>query len=257
LRKGRPIVRFRSIRVGAEAVQAARVPAGPCRSRSLRMRAAKRRVDYAISSCLRPVFTSVISSFIQPTNKLGADVRLKMTGRKPLSNPGANLGVAGMSRLAARLVAASMLAMVGTTAGAQSPVSPTTESVPSAAATDPTAPSAPIQESPGCAGPCGPDVDWKKIPRIRPFPRTGNWSVPPAGPGCYSALDCLRGDYLQGPPKYPLPRFCNDASGIPLVKLDISAIQFRGTELGQRRPGQRRSATLCTATSSPTSQLGT
>ncbi|MBX9579407.1 MAG: alginate export family protein [Gemmataceae bacterium] len=53
----------------------------------------------------------------------------------------------------------------------------------------------------------GSEFYWKKVPRVRPFPRIGNFSVPPAGPGYYSALDCLRGEELKGPPKYPYPRF--------------------------------------------------
>ncbi|MCI0700309.1 MAG: alginate export family protein [Planctomycetia bacterium] len=54
---------------------------------------------------------------------------------------------------------------------------------------------------------CECEFDWKKIPRVRPFPRIGNFPVLPTGPGYYSALDQLCGDYLKGPPKYPYPRF--------------------------------------------------
>lgn len=50
-------------------------------------------------------------------------------------------------------------------------------------------------------------LDWKTIPRVRSFPRTGNFSVPPTDPGYYSLLDQLRGTYLEGQPKYPYPRF--------------------------------------------------
>ena len=52
---------------------------------------------------------------------------------------------------------------------------------------------------------CG--VDWKKIPRVRKFPKPGNAPVLPSGPGSYSALDQLRGECLKAPPKYPYPRF--------------------------------------------------
>jgi alginate export protein len=55
----------------------------------------------------------------------------------------------------------------------------------------------------GCE--CG--FDWKQIPRVRPFPRIGNFAVLPSGPGYYSALDRLRGECLQAPPKYPYPRW--------------------------------------------------
>lgn len=51
---------------------------------------------------------------------------------------------------------------------------------------------------------CGPD--WKKIPRVRPFPRPGFFPVLPTGPGFYSLQDQLRGECLQAPPKYPYPR---------------------------------------------------
>lgn len=54
--------------------------------------------------------------------------------------------------------------------------------------------------------PCDP-FDWKQVPRVRAFPRPGNFSVPPAGPGYYALLDACRGDCLQAPPKYPYPRF--------------------------------------------------
>ena len=50
------------------------------------------------------------------------------------------------------------------------------------------------------------DVDWKKIPRVRSFPRLGFFPVPPTGPGYYSLLDHLNGDERTGPPKYPYPR---------------------------------------------------
>jgi hypothetical protein len=54
---------------------------------------------------------------------------------------------------------------------------------------------------------CAPDFDWKQVPRVRPFPRIGNFSIPPGGPGYYSALDHLHGELLPAPPKYPYPRF--------------------------------------------------
>ena len=54
---------------------------------------------------------------------------------------------------------------------------------------------------------CSCEFDWKKVPRVRPFPRPGNFPILPTGPGYYSALDELRGECLKGPPKYPYPRF--------------------------------------------------
>jgi hypothetical protein len=54
---------------------------------------------------------------------------------------------------------------------------------------------------------CKDAFDWKQVPRVRPFPRIGNFPVLPTGEGYYSALDCLRGESLKAPPKYPYPRF--------------------------------------------------
>jgi hypothetical protein len=82
----------------------------------------------------------------------------------------------------------------------EAPVAP----VPNAAPTAPPAASSaapPVQECP-CDG-----FDWKKVPRVRPFPRIGNFPVLAAGPGYYSALDQLRGECLKAPPKHPYPRF--------------------------------------------------
>jgi hypothetical protein len=67
---------------------------------------------------------------------------------------------------------------------------------------DPAVPAAPAAT---CEA-CGSVFDWKKVPRNRPHPRIGNWFVAPAGPGYYSALDRIRGEVLQAPPKYPYPR---------------------------------------------------
>lgn len=64
-------------------------------------------------------------------------------------------------------------------------------------------PGAPAEAA--CA-PCGSVFDWKKVPRVRPLPRVGNFPVPPTGEGYYSALDQLRGERLKAPPKYPYPR---------------------------------------------------
>ena len=51
------------------------------------------------------------------------------------------------------------------------------------------------------------EFDWKSVPRVRPFPRPGNFPIPPAGPGYYSLFDHIRGDFLNTPPQYPYPRF--------------------------------------------------
>lgn len=69
----------------------------------------------------------------------------------------------------------------------------------------PTAPADCPPAPPECA--CASTFDWKKVPRVRPLPRIGNFPVLPTGPGYYSALDHLRGECLNAPPKYPYPRF--------------------------------------------------
>jgi hypothetical protein len=42
---------------------------------------------------------------------------------------------------------------------------------------------------------------------VTPLPRVGMFAIPPTGCGYYSALDLLRGEVRQTPPKYPYPRF--------------------------------------------------
>jgi len=113
-----------------------------------------------------------------------------------------------MSPLAFRLMAAATLTLSGPVslpawAGEPAPISAPAAPI----AADPAAAAPVSPDVVSCAEPCGPVVDWKKIPRVRPFPRIGNWSVPPLGPGYYSVLDHLRSECLQGPPKYPYPRF--------------------------------------------------
>lgn len=81
---------------------------------------------------------------------------------------------------------------------------PATDTKPVEAAVAPVATPAPATPCDTCP-PCGPD--WKKIPRVRPFPRPGFFPVLPTGPGYYSLQDQLRGECLQAPPKYPYPRF--------------------------------------------------
>jgi hypothetical protein len=60
--------------------------------------------------------------------------------------------------------------------------------------------------------PAGPACDGcedilKKVPPVRPHPRPGFFSIPPAGPGYYSLADALTGTWREGPPKYPYVRF--------------------------------------------------
>jgi hypothetical protein len=48
---------------------------------------------------------------------------------------------------------------------------------------------------------------WALSPPVEVFSRPGWFPLPPTTPGSYSLLDCVRGEYLKGPPKYPYPRF--------------------------------------------------
>lgn len=50
-------------------------------------------------------------------------------------------------------------------------------------------------------------VDWKKVPPVRVYPRTGDFPVPPTGPGYYSLHDWLTCNYREAPPKFPYFRF--------------------------------------------------
>ncbi len=52
---------------------------------------------------------------------------------------------------------------------------------------------------------------WAKVPPVTPIPRPGNFIVSPTGPGYYSLLDWLEGNYRDKPPKFPWPPFCIDA----------------------------------------------
>jgi alginate export protein len=48
---------------------------------------------------------------------------------------------------------------------------------------------------------------WAKVPPIRPLPRPGTFPMPPSGPGYYSLLDVVQGNYREGPPKIPYSAF--------------------------------------------------
>lgn len=57
----------------------------------------------------------------------------------------------------------------------------------------------------GCRNCCA--FDFSKTPPIWPAPRAGNFPNPPKGPGYYSLLDQIRGEYRENPPKYGYPPF--------------------------------------------------
>ncbi len=58
---------------------------------------------------------------------------------------------------------------------------------------------------PGCekADDGKPANPWAKIPPVRILPRVGNFPIPPTGPGYYSLLDFLKGNYREKPPRFP------------------------------------------------------
>ncbi len=60
--------------------------------------------------------------------------------------------------------------------------------------------------------PCDPPKSvWAKVPPVTPIPRPGNFFILPTGPGYYSLLDVVEGNYREKPPKFPYPPFCIDA----------------------------------------------
>lgn len=53
--------------------------------------------------------------------------------------------------------------------------------------------------------PAAPPSFWETAPPVRLYPRVGNFSVPPTGPGYYSLKDCLTDHFREAPPRYPYP----------------------------------------------------
>jgi hypothetical protein len=62
----------------------------------------------------------------------------------------------------------------------------------------------PVGDGAPCGGPADP---WANFPPVEKFPQIGNAFIPPGGPGYYSLLDVLRGEYREAPPKYGYPRY--------------------------------------------------
>lgn len=68
-------------------------------------------------------------------------------------------------------------------------------------------PAAPaISDADAAAEACCDGFDWTKNPPVDKHPRPGVFTIPPAGPAYYSVVDLIRGDYREGPPKYPYSR---------------------------------------------------
>ena len=114
-----------------------------------------------------------------------------------------------MSRCALALAVAAVLEFANSGAVHADPPVPPASPTQAADAPVPETVSDPLSAAaaPACACACACEFDWTKVPRVRPFPRIGNFPVLPSGPGYYSVLDQLHGNYLNGPPKYPYPRF--------------------------------------------------
>jgi hypothetical protein len=49
---------------------------------------------------------------------------------------------------------------------------------------------------------------WLKVPPIFPMPRTGDFPIPPSGPGYYSLWDCVQDKYREKPPQAPYGAVC-------------------------------------------------
>ena len=71
----------------------------------------------------------------------------------------------------------------------------------------PAVPAAPCADCADACPTCQTGFDFKNVPVTRPLPKFGNFPVAPAGPGYYSVLDTLTGNYRKAPPKYAYPRF--------------------------------------------------
>src|SRR5262249_42005794 len=63
--------------------------------------------------------------------------------------------------------------------------------------------------APEAAFPCDGEgsFDWTRVPPVRPPQRLGMFLIPPTGPGYYSALDQLLGNYREKAPNLPFGIF--------------------------------------------------
>jgi hypothetical protein len=114
-----------------------------------------------------------------------------------------------------RTIAAFLLAGGGLNAAEPEAPAPIAPVVPLVLEADLEALAAPVGGSAGAAAPgaatpctvCNPAFDFSKVPTPRALQLVGPRPMLPTGPGYYSALDQLRGQCRQAPPKYPYPRF--------------------------------------------------
>jgi len=60
---------------------------------------------------------------------------------------------------------------------------------------------------------------WETVPPIQPFPRAGNFSIAPSGPGYYTLFDHLHGRKLEARPKYPYLQWGQNAN--PFFNVDF------------------------------------
>lgn len=70
----------------------------------------------------------------------------------------------------------------------------------------PKEPGAPVEAAaPAEKKPPEPKPFWATHPQYTPYPRTGNFPIPPSGPGYYSLRDVCEGNFRENPPKFPFP----------------------------------------------------
>jgi Alginate export len=83
---------------------------------------------------------------------------------------------------------------------------PKTEKAPAAPATPEPQPSIPVIAPEDCEhnGPCS---IWGKVPPPYQYTKIGGIFVLPTGPGYYSLLDQLKGNFRENPPVFPVPPF--------------------------------------------------
>ena len=65
----------------------------------------------------------------------------------------------------------------------------------------------PLVNQPLVIAPVANENPWANVPSVQVLPRLGYFLVPGSGPGYYSALDKIQGNYREKPPVFPYPPF--------------------------------------------------
>ena len=119
-----------------------------------------------------------------------------------------------MPRFLRALAPAAAFALFGPTVGvapAQEPAAIVPLTLPDTLPAPPVEMAVPVRPAEAVPCPAISEVpaafDFKNVPPVRPQPRTGNFPIPPTGPGYYSILDAVRGTPSKAPPIYGYPRF--------------------------------------------------